>query len=76
MLSLAFIFSGCVSQTPSQLETSPTQSETPCWTSPLTGLCADETVPVLAIKIDDVSAARPQWALNESDVIVVEPVAG
>lgn len=76
MLSLAFIFSGCVSQTPSQLETSPTQSETPCWTSPLTGLCADETVPVLAIKIDDVSAARPQWALNESDVIVVEPVEG
>ncbi|MGA1248041.1 MAG: DUF3048 domain-containing protein [Candidatus Nanopelagicales bacterium] len=76
MLCLAFVVTACASQTPSQVETSPTQSETPCWNSPLTGLCADETVPVLAVKIDDVSAARPQWALNEADVVVVEPVEG
>ncbi len=67
---------GCTTQSPSQTETSATPTETPCWTSPLTGLCADETVPVLTVKIDDVSAARPQWALNLADVVVVEPVEG
>lgn len=71
-----FLVAGCASQTPSQTETSSSPSQSPCWASPLTGLCADESVPVLAVKIDDVSAARPQWALNQSDVIVVEPVEG
>lgn len=47
-----------------------------CWTSPITGLCADETVPTLVVKIDDVSDARPQWSLNVADVIIVEPVEG
>jgi hypothetical protein len=54
----------------------PTQSETQCWNSPLTGLCADQSVPVLIVKIDDVKQARPQYALNEADLIIVEPVEG
>jgi hypothetical protein len=76
VLVFCLLVTSCASESPSQTTTSPSPTETPCWTSPLTGLCADESVPVLAVKIDDVSAARPQWALNESDVIVVEPVEG
>lgn len=73
---LSFLLAACATTTPEQTQSSSTPTETPCWTSPLTGLCADETVPVLAVKIDDVSAARPQWALNLADVVVVEPVEG
>jgi len=61
---------------PSSTPTTPSPSETVCWNSPLTGLCADENVPVLVVKIDDVKQARPQYALNEADVIIVEPVEG
>ncbi|MEY2634507.1 MAG: hypothetical protein RIS75_447 [Actinomycetota bacterium] len=61
---------------PSATSSSPTPSETQCWTSPLTGLCADETIPVLVVKIDDVKQARPQYALNEADLVIVEPVEG
>lgn len=55
---------------------SPTPTATPCWRSPLTGECSDESAPVLVVKIDDVGAARPQFHLNEADVIIVEPVEG
>ena len=54
---------------------SPNPSET-CWKSPLTNLCSTESDPTLVVKIDDVSAARPQYSLNEADMIVVEPVEG
>ena len=77
LISLLLALSACAttSAEPSVSETiSPT--ETQCWTSPLTGLCADETTPVLIVKIDDVSQARPQWSLNQADVVVVEPVEG
>lgn len=76
VLIVSLFVTSCASEMPSQTETSPSPTQTPCWVSPLTGLCADESVPVLAVKIDDVSAARPQWALHQSDVIVVEPVEG
>lgn len=74
---LAIFLAACStnSATPSSSDTlEPT--ETACWTSPLTGLCADETVPTLVVKIDDVSDARPQWSLNLADVVIVEPVEG
>ncbi|MEY4347602.1 MAG: hypothetical protein RIS43_21, partial [Actinomycetota bacterium] len=54
---------------------SATPSET-CWKSPLTGQCSVESDPTLVVKIDDVSAARPQYSLNDADMIVVEPVEG
>lgn len=75
LLALTLAACSSTSAVPSNSETvSPT--ETQCWSSPLTGLCADESSPVLVVKIDDVSAARPQWSLNMADVIVVEPVEG
>lgn len=56
--------------------TTPAVSEASCWRSPLTGGCARETSPVLIVKIDDVSGARPQRGLNSADVVIVEPVEG
>ena len=45
----------------------------------LTGLPADATVtnrPILAVKIDNYGAARPQWALDQADAIIEENVEG
>lgn len=57
---------------------SPSASATPTCphTSPLTGTCAPEDGPVLIVKIDDVGEARPQFHLNEADMVLVEPVEG
>jgi hypothetical protein len=41
--------------------------------SPLTGLPAPAG-PVLAVKIDNVAAARPQLGLDAADIVYVEPV--
>lgn len=60
---------------PSQTETS-SASPTACWESPLTGLCAEQSQPVLVVKIDDVKEARPQFHLNQADLVLVEPVEG
>lgn len=54
-----------------------TPSPTPeCWTSPMTGTCSTPDAPVLIVKIDDVIEARPQFHLNQADVVLVEPVEG
>jgi hypothetical protein len=74
MASLLFACSATTSQ-PSA-STSSESTEPPCWTSPITGICADESVPTLVVKIDDVSDARPQWSLNLADIVIVEPVEG
>jgi Protein of unknown function (DUF3048) N-terminal domain/Protein of unknown function (DUF3048) C-terminal domain len=45
----------------------------------LTGLPADSTVakrPILAVKIDNYSIARPQWGLDSADAIIEENVEG
>lgn len=45
----------------------------------LTGLPADETItnrPILAVKIDNFSRARPQWGLDAADAIIEENVEG
>jgi Protein of unknown function (DUF3048) N-terminal domain/Protein of unknown function (DUF3048) C-terminal domain len=44
--------------------------------SPLTGRPAPANRPVLAVKIDNVAAARPQTGLGSADVVYVEPVEG
>lgn len=62
------------SDSPSSTSASP--SPTQCWKSPLTGLCADETSPVVVAKIDDVSGARPQYGLMNADLTIIEPVEG
>ncbi|MEU5218595.1 DUF3048 domain-containing protein [Streptomyces sp. NPDC020807] len=48
---------------------------TPAGTSPLTGLPA-RPAPVLAVKIDNVAAARPQTGLGSADLVYVEQVEG
>ncbi|MEL6892659.1 MAG: DUF3048 domain-containing protein, partial [Actinomycetota bacterium] len=43
----------------------------------LTGLAADATVterPILAVKVDNIARARPQWGLEQADVIFEENV--
>lgn len=56
---------------------SATATPTPeCWKSPMTGTCSTPDAPVLIVKIDDVSEARPQFHLNSADLVLVEPVEG
>lgn len=58
---------------------STTASSTPtpeCWKSPMTGTCSNPDAPVLIVKIDDVIEARPQFHLNQADLVLVEPVEG
>ncbi|WHT16711.1 DUF3048 domain-containing protein [Crossiella sp. CA-258035] len=61
--------------TPAPPPTSPSSSaaEAP---SPLTGLPAAAGQPVLAVKIDNVSPARPQTGLTQADLLYLEPVEG
>lgn len=44
--------------------------------SPFTGLPTDLNAPVLGVKIDNASVARPQRGLEQADVVFVEPVEG
>jgi hypothetical protein len=54
----------------------PAAAPAPTHLSPLTGEPAPSSQPVLAVKIDNASAARPQTGLPEADVVYVEPVEG
>jgi hypothetical protein len=44
--------------------------------SPFTGRPVSSPRPVLAVKIDNVRAARPQTGLERADIVYVEPVEG
>ncbi|MFB7586204.1 DUF3048 domain-containing protein [Streptomyces sp. NPDC056169] len=55
--------------------TPPTTAPAPTARSPLTGLPA-RPAPVLAVKIDNVPAARPHTGLGSADVVYVEQVEG
>lgn len=55
---------------PSSTTTTVTPTPTPTGPSPLVG------GPVLAVKIDNTSAARPRIGLDQADVVYVEPVEG
>jgi DUF3048 family protein len=44
--------------------------------SPFTGLPTDLAAPVLCVKIDNASVARPQSGLELADLVYVEPVEG
>jgi hypothetical protein len=48
----------------------------PSGTAPFTGAPAREARPVLAVKIDNVAAARPQTGLTKADIVYVEEVEG
>jgi hypothetical protein len=44
--------------------------------SPFTGLPTDLAAPVLGVKIDNASVARPQSGLEQADLVYIEPVEG
>jgi hypothetical protein len=44
--------------------------------APLTGLPGEFPRPALIVKIDNVSAARPQSGLRQADIVIEEPVEG
>jgi hypothetical protein len=64
---------------------SPTPSQTPSPTptptrnalvSPFTGLPVDRLRPVIAVKVDNATRARPQWGLDKADIVYEEAVEG
>ncbi len=83
MLGLAFValLTGCtdapapVAAPPPKAEPTPS-APLPPPQSPLTGLPADLAAPVLAVKIDNVAAARPQTGTTAADLVYVELVEG
>lgn len=76
----AAVLASCGSTEPAPSRSSsaaPTSTPTPeCWKSPMTGTCSSPDAPVLIVKIDDVIEARPQFHLNQADLVLVEPVEG
>lgn len=82
LATATLLVAGCGS-TDRMPDTSPGTSSSPstpatpaCWKSPMTGTCSTPDAPVLIVKIDDVIEARPQFHLNEADLVLVEPVEG
>ena len=54
----------------------PTTSASPVQYSPFTGEPVSALGPVLAVKIDNLAAARPQAGLTDADIVYVLPVEG
>ncbi len=77
-MALAACGGGTAATKPSASRTAASPSPTPTCAhfSPLTGACTDANAPVLVVKIDDVGEARPQFHLNQADMVLVEPVEG
>ncbi len=63
---------------PTTTTTVPTTTTTtaPPPVAPLTGIQGDFRRPALIVKIDNVSAARPQSGLRQADIVIEEPVEG
>jgi Protein of unknown function (DUF3048) N-terminal domain/Protein of unknown function (DUF3048) C-terminal domain len=63
---------------PTTTTTVPTTTTTtaPPPVAPLTGVAGEFTRPALIVKIDNVSAARPQSGLRQADIVIEEPVEG
>ena len=63
---------------PTTTTTVPTTTTTtaPPPVAPLTGLPGEFPRPALIVKIDNVSAARPQSGLRQADIVIEEPVEG
>lgn len=61
---------------PTPRRTAPARTSTPAPISPFTGLPGDHREPVLAVKFDNVRAARPHTGLADADIVYIEPVEG
>jgi hypothetical protein len=51
-------------------------STSPPAVKPLTGRPGIPAGPVVVVKVDNTAAARPQWGINQADVVYVEQVEG
>jgi DUF3048 family protein len=69
-VSLAIVLPG--SPTPAK----PAPTGSPALSSPFTGEPISAPGPVLAVKIDNLAAARPQTGLTEADIVYMLPVEG
>jgi len=71
---------GSGSRSPAGGQGSPTpgQTSTPAGraVNPLTGLPGVPAGPVVGVKVDNTAAGRPQWGLNQADVVYVEQAEG
>ena len=68
---------------PTSASASPTATPTPSASptekpllSPFTGRPVDALKPVIAVKIDNATLARPQWGLDQADIVYEEAVEG
>jgi len=86
LLLLALSMAACTASAPKEIASpsaapsSPSPSPPPPPIAPLTGLIAISGArtlrPVLAVKIDNHTAARPQFGLDKADIVYEEPVEG
>ena len=87
VLATALVASGCsgakpepqaapssAAPTPSATPTPTPKPTKPPLTSPFTGKPADKLRPVLAVKVDNAVLARPQWGLDQADIVYEEAV--
>jgi hypothetical protein len=74
-LAVGSLLAACGGSPPAPAPT-PAPSPTAAAVNPLTGLPGLPAGPVLAVKVDNTAAARPQWGINQADVVYVEQVEG
>lgn len=69
---------GCASDPPPPAAPppSPPKPAPAAYVSPLSGLPADPTAPVFAVKVDNTAKGRPWDGVENADVVYVEPVEG
>ena len=73
------LLAGCASTPTASTGSKPAVAGEPQVAAPLTGIYFDASSlahPSLAAKIDNHEEARPQWGLNQTDVVFVELVEG
>jgi hypothetical protein len=67
---------GRANQTTAPTDSRPAPSGSALAVNPLTGQPAVPGGPVVAVKVDNTRAGRPQWGLNQADVVYVEQAEG
>jgi hypothetical protein len=79
VLSVVISLAGCSSSHPAKVAKAPTPTPTPTPTpavQPFTGESTGLNKPVLAVKVEDTSEARPQTGLKSADIVYCEQVEG
>ena len=83
VLVLVLGLTACGGRHPAAPSTPPSASAAPVSSSavaapvnPLTGLAPPATGPVIAVKVDDTAAGRPQHGIDQADVVYIEQAEG